>query len=932
MKNLSTIPRMKRMFVVALLLAMGFSFSESASQCVTPPSGLVSWWPGEGNASDIQDGNDGTLQNGTTFASGMVGQAFSFDGVDDAAFIADNASLRVSSFTLDAWINTADATLIQPIIAKVQTSENWISYMLRIQDGGKLALIVENRAENRYAHWRTLSTLSSNRWYHVAGTWQNLNGDNTDAKIYIDGVEQAIEMSLNNGYSSTFLPGYTSEPLYIGRDGQPSGRFVGLIDEIDIYDRVLSASEIQSIFNAGSAGKCTNTPPPVCVNPPSGLVSWWPGDDNANDIKDGNNGTLVNGATFAAGLVDQAFSFDGVDDFVRIEDNSNLRLGTGEITIDAWIKASPSNTFRAIAAKLGLSFPFPGYALRIADDNKVEFLAVDCATGSCGFSLPGGGGSKQPVRSISVVADNTFHHVTGVRRPDGTLEIYVDGVLENTRVEPLRNTDSADPFTIGEIDAVGPEQPFNGLIDEVDIYNRALSASEIQSIYNAGSAGKCKECTPPEVSITGSDPVCPNSTHTYTANTDAANPTFEWSVTGGTIYGDNNGNSVSVIAGDAGTMTVRVEVTDGATNCSNSATQEITVEDTEAPVIGTITAPMDPNQVNTLINASAGFTDVCDANDHTAEWNWGDGNTTPGMVDQNANTVSGSHSYTAAGVYTLTLTVTDGASNFDTEVFQFVVIYDPNAGYVTGGGWIESPPEAYPANPSLTGKAHFGFVSKYQKGKSTPDGNTQFDFKMADLKFKSTSYDWLVISGPHAKYKGSGTINGAGDYGFLLFARDGQVNGDGVDQFRIKIWQKDADETVIYDNQMGAPEDGDAADAIEGGNINIHSDGASKATQEELASEAIPESYALEQNYPNPFNPSTSIKFSVKEAGVVQLSIYNLHGQEVRTLVNGQINAGFHSVNWDGKDARGQLVPSGVYLYKLRVNGFSQTRKMIFMK
>ena len=172
--------------------------SQPPPVCVNPPSGLVSWWPGEDDANDIQSSNHGTLQNGATFVSGLVGQAFSFDGVDDAAFIADNAGLRVSSFTLDAWINTADATLIQPIIAKVQTSENWISYMLRIQDGGKLALIVENRAENRYAHWRTLSTLSSNRWYHVTGTWQNLNGDNSDAKIYIDGVEQAIEMSLNN--------------------------------------------------------------------------------------------------------------------------------------------------------------------------------------------------------------------------------------------------------------------------------------------------------------------------------------------------------------------------------------------------------------------------------------------------------------------------------------------------------------------------------------------------------------------------------------------------------------------------------------------------------------------------------------------------------------------------------------------------------------
>jgi hypothetical protein len=97
-------------------------------------------------------------------------------------------------------------------------------------------------------------------------------------------------------------------------------------------------------------------------------------------------------------------------------------------------------------------------------------------------------------------------------------------------------------------------------------------------------------------------------------------------------------------------------------------------------------------------------------------------------------------------------------------------------------------------------------------------------------------------------------------------------------------------------------------------------------------SETMPEDYALEQNYPNPFNPSTSIAFSVKEASLVQLSIYNLHGQEVRTLANGNYASGKYAITWDGKDNSGQILPSGVYLYKLRVNGFAQTRKMIFMK
>ena len=75
----------------------------------------------------------------------------------------------------------------------------------------------------------------------------------------------------------------------------------------------------------------------VCVTPPSGLVSWWPGDGSANDIVDLNDGTLQNGATFAPGKVGQAFSLDGTDDYVSVPDQSDWTLGDDEFTIDLWV-------------------------------------------------------------------------------------------------------------------------------------------------------------------------------------------------------------------------------------------------------------------------------------------------------------------------------------------------------------------------------------------------------------------------------------------------------------------------------------------------------------------------------------------------------------------------------------------------------------------
>jgi len=163
-----------------------------------------------------------------------------------------------------------------------------------------------------------------------------------------------------------------------------------------------------------------------------------------------------------------------------------------------------------------------------------------------------------------------------------------------------------------------------------------------------------------------------------------------------------------------------------------------------------------------------------------------------------------------------------GTTTSITTVYQFVVIYDTSAGFVTGGGWIISPPGAYVGNPALTGKANFGFVSKYQKGANVPTGDTEFQFQAGGFNFKSTVYEWLVISGSKAQYKGSGTVNGSGDYGFLLTATDGKLKGDGIDKFRIKVWSK-ATGDVVYDNKPGSDDiDNSGQTELGGGSIVIH--------------------------------------------------------------------------------------------------------------
>jgi uncharacterized delta-60 repeat protein len=245
------------------------------------------------------------------------------------------------------------------------------------------------------------------------------------------------------------------------------------------------------------------------------------------------------------------------------------------------------------------------------------------------------------------------------------------------------------------------------------------------------------------------------------------------------------------------------------------------------PTVNTITVPLDPVALNDqLVSASATFSDPAGSNDepYTCLVNYGDG------TGDQAGTVTGTtcdgpdHTYAEPGVYAVSVAVTDGdLETGSTTSVDFIVIYDPDGGFVTGGGWIDSPEGACPDFcGGAIGKANFGFVSKYKKGASEPTGQTEFQFKAGDLDFHSSSYDWLVIAGAKAMYKGTGTINGTGSYTFQINAIDGQVNdGGGVDKFRIKIWDKAIDE-VVYDNQMGAAEDANPMTEIGGGSIVVH--------------------------------------------------------------------------------------------------------------
>ncbi len=251
---------------------------------------------------------------------------------------------------------------------------------------------------------------------------------------------------------------------------------------------------------ANASCSATITPAQACVTPPSGLVSWWTGDDTTNDVVGGNNGTLENGATYGLGEINDAFSLNGSNQYVLIGQPvpTNLQIQDA-ITLSAWIYPTAYPTdygSGAIGIIAGSQHDgnFAGatiyYDARVNPDN-----VTGAPIGHIGFNL--GDGTNWHVQdTLTQVPLNQWTLVTATATAGGSGQVYYNGVLQPSSSGEYPATWSGTISYSGSWFAIGQEvnenRPFTGLIDDVQVYNTALTAAQIQSIYNAGNAGMCQ--------------------------------------------------------------------------------------------------------------------------------------------------------------------------------------------------------------------------------------------------------------------------------------------------------------------------------------------------------------------------------------------------------------------------------------------------------
>ncbi|TDG15230.1 hypothetical protein E2F43_03070 [Seongchinamella unica] len=402
--------------------------------------------------------------------------------------------------------------------------------------------------------------------------------------------------------------------------------------------------------------------------------------------------------------------------------------------------------------------------------------------------------------------------VTGTATDDvGVVSVTVNGEIATLDPAGGEGTLSTD------FSATIPLDPGPNEIETIATDTSDKTGSDTRTVYNDGG--------PPVLDWTPADGASTSESSIEVAGTvsddvDVASVT----VNGDPVVLVPTGNPgeysfSTVVELEDGENMITVVATD-TSNCGDPTTQvrTVTLSDNTGPMVDEVRLPAEPAAVGAAAEAECLFSDPDSGDSHHAEWDWGDGTTSAGIVD--GYTATGSHQYAAAGAYTVSCTITDAAGESDTgSAAQPLLVYDPS-GHLTGGGWFRSPEDAYPQDMRLEGrKINFGMVSKYQRGNGQLTGNIQFNGRV--FNFHSTALHWMIIDGNWAQVAGTGTVDRQGEYAFLFTVIDSGKSRE-PDAVRMKIWDPADPGNPLYDNQPGEPDDSNQLTDLGGGNLVIH--------------------------------------------------------------------------------------------------------------
>ncbi|MES2216486.1 MAG: LamG domain-containing protein [Patescibacteria group bacterium] len=440
--------------------------------------GLVGWWTFDGSTMGANVGDSSGLSNNgfifgqvaTTTVSGKVGQAIFFDNVDDYVYVPYNASFDVGTgdFTVSAWVKT---------VGPQGSGQSALGTIFSKDDGSGNGIVLNNNGPNGSNYVRALVggvsvtgsvSVNDNQWHHVVLTRRS-----GVICVYIDGVLSA----------SASAPGDTNQTnrdIYLGLEFTGPWLGAGAQDDTRFYNRALSDAEIRALYNTGVGSKLGAITHAAAS---SYLLGWWTLDGKSTPWSSptagitldssgaGNNGTLTGMNSSSAtvlGKVGQALAFDGVNDEVALPNITSLTDNVSFSTWAYWLDTA--------GAQIPLSFGNTGtngYGFIIGDNS--------CGSGSKLTIYLGGVSCDALSGSTYTMPTGQWVHLIGVRDAT-TWKLYVNGALQQTGGTVSPNT----PTTLSSIG----NGTFHGYLDDVRIFNKALTAAEVGAQYNQEKGAK----------------------------------------------------------------------------------------------------------------------------------------------------------------------------------------------------------------------------------------------------------------------------------------------------------------------------------------------------------------------------------------------------------------------------------------------------------
>ncbi len=439
-----------------------------------PTNGLVGYWPFSGNANDQSgNGNNGTVTGAilTTDRFGNANSAYNFDGSNNHILVSDNSTLSgFSDITISLWVNISQFPSASNPFSGLVTKWYGSGSCGGMTDNYACYLRTNNQfvaGTNQYRNYPDMlqspSNLSTSNWYHLV----MVHNSTTGGSIYING-------SLVSTYNTSGALCSSTNPLYFGCDnglGAINRFFNGKLDDIGIWNRALSQQEITTMYNGVNYSDTCNAVSGSLVN---GIVAYYPFCGNANDQSGNGLNGVVNGATLTTdrfGNTNNAYNFNGNSDFIKVLDNDLLDL-TQNLTLSAWISPNSVVNEQAIIGK-GKIVSQTGYAL-------LHNVLIPEKTGISIQNIP------TPVSesfiNSSTLNLNSWYNLIGTYN-GSELKLYLNGILVNsisTNLQLMPNS-LTDLFIGCELSGF---RFFNGKIDDIGIWNRALTQQEITQLFN----------------------------------------------------------------------------------------------------------------------------------------------------------------------------------------------------------------------------------------------------------------------------------------------------------------------------------------------------------------------------------------------------------------------------------------------------------------